>query len=371
MTGVAALRDELIAIGLDEGLDRVGVCSAEPFPSVRESLVERRRSGLSGGLGFTFARPGEAADVRQTHPWASALVVGAKAYLPAAGDPGPPGPRTGRVARFATEDHYRPLRAALDTVAARLRSSGKRAEVMVDDSRLVDRAVAVRAGIGWWGKNTMVLTPALGPWFLIGSVVTDAELRPDEPMKRDCGNCEACLPACPTGALVAPGVLDARRCLAAILQQRGPIPRPLRRAVGDRIYGCDDCLDACPPGTRLRERAASPSGRYSVSELLALDDDQLLARFDHFFVPGRNARYLRRNLLVVAGNTGADVETVSRSAVDPDPLLRAHAAWALGEIGGPEATAMLKRCLEVEQDGEVEEEIVFALGQSGVEPIGR
>jgi epoxyqueuosine reductase len=368
---VSSLKHELLAVGLEAGLDRVGVCSAEPFPGVQDSLIERSRSGMSGGLGFTFSRPEQAGDVRRTFPWAAALIAGVKAYLPAAGDPGRRRSGTGRVARFATEDHYLPLRQALNRVADHLRESGHRGEVMVDDSRLVDRAVAVRAGIGWWGKNTMVLTPALGPWFLIGSVVTDAELEPDAPAKRDCGSCEACLPACPTGALVAPGVLDARRCLAAVLQQKGPIPRSLRRAVGDRIYGCDDCLEACPPGTRLVERSARVNGRHEVGDLLALEDDALVARFAHFYVPGRKARYLRRNLLVVAGNTHGDEEAVGRFADDLDPLLRAHAAWALGQIGGPGAIEVLLLRLETEDDAEVRDEVVSALGQCGFAPIGR
>ena len=131
-------------------------------------------------------------------------------------------------------------------------AAGHRAAVLCDDSRLVDRAAAVRAGVGWWGKSTMVLAPGHGPWLLLGSVVTDASLPPDTPMARDCGTCAACLPACPTGALVAPGVLDARRCLAALAQSPGAIPREFRRAMGDRLYGCDDCLEACPPGQRAR-----------------------------------------------------------------------------------------------------------------------
>jgi epoxyqueuosine reductase len=261
-------------------------------------------------------------------------------------------PGTGRIARFATEDHYRPLREALSRVAAALSGAGFRAEVLVDDGRLVDRAAAVRAGVGWWGKSTMVLAPGAGPWLLLGSVVTDARLPAERPMVRDCGTCTACIPACPTGALDVPGRLDARRCLSAIAQSPGVIPAEFRAAMGDRVYGCDDCLEACPPGRRLLEAAAVERGRVDLVEILAADDRTLLRRFSHFYVPRRRARYLRRNALVALGNAGgpAAVPVAAGFAGHPDPLLRAHAFWALGALGGPAALAALDAAAARERD---------------------
>ena len=125
----------------------------------------------------------------------------------------------------------------------------------------------------------------------------------DEPMRRGCGSCSACLPACPTGALVEPGVLDATRCLAYWLQAPGAIPRELRALVGDRLYGCDDCIEACPPGSRLMEQAKATRGRVDVFAVLDADDDTLLEEFAHHYMPGRHPRFLRRNALVVVGNT--------------------------------------------------------------------
>lgn len=331
------------------GFDRAGVCSADPFDDVRAALEDRRAKGLNDRLGFTFADPETSTDVTATVPWAERLVVGAMSYLPEAGDPGPPLAGTGRIARFSTEDHYEPLRAGLDELARLLRSDGHRARVFVDDNRLVDRAAAVRAGIGWWGKNTMVLSHGLGPWFLIGSVATDAPLDVTPPDGRGCGSCSACLPACPTGALVAPGVLDARRCIAAVLQQRGSIPLWLRSQIGDRIYGCDDCLDACPPGIRLRDSAGDRRGRVDAVAMLEMDDAALDAHVHRFYVPGRKMRFVRRNLLVVLGNSGdpAMLRHLAPYLRSPDPLLVEHALWAVGEIGGPRAAALLE---EVDQD---------------------
>jgi epoxyqueuosine reductase len=325
------------------GIDRVGVCTVEPFEEARRTLESRKQTGLSDRLGFTFTDPGRSTDVRQTFPWAERLVVGARAYLPDAGDPGPASTGTGRIARFSTADHYAPLRQALTALADRLRDQGHLAEVLVDDNRLVDRAAAVRAGIGWWGKNTMVLTNRFGPWMLLGSIVTSAPLDVTAPDERTCGTCSACLPACPTGALIAPGVLDARRCIAALLQQRGSLPLEFREAIGDRIYGCDDCLDACPPGMRLLDEASERRGREDLAALLALTDDELDAEFDRFYVPGRKMRYLRRNLLIALGNSGDEsaVPVLAAHAGGSDQLLAEHAIWALGRVGGPAARAIL------------------------------
>ena len=189
----------------------------------------------------------------------------------------------------------------------------------------------------------MLLAPGLGPWFLIGCVLTDATFPPTSPMRRDCGTCVACVPACPTGALAEPGVLDARRCLAAILQRPGSIPLELRGAVGDRLYGCDDCLDACPPGHRLLGAATASSGEVDPRRVLTAAAADLLAEFGHFYLPGRDVRWLRRNALVTLGNTGTedDLVLLAGHLAHPDPVIVEHAGWAIAAIGGPLAEAIL------------------------------
>lgn len=325
-------------------LDRIGWTTADPFDDVRASIDARVADGRSGGLGFTYADAATATTPHLTWDWARSIVVGLMTYLPDA--------RThtdgARVARFAESDHYEPLGAAIGRVADALRAEGHRAEPSIDDSRLVDRAVAHRAGLAWWGKSTMLLAPGLGPWFLIGCVVTDATFPPSSPMLRDCGTCSACVPACPTGALAEPGVLDARRCLAAVLQRPGPIPVELREAVGDRLYGCDDCLEACPPGHRLLE-ASTASGRgVDPRRVLSAPAVELAAEFDHFYLPARDVRWLRRNALVVLGNTGTedDLVLLAGHLAHPDPVITEHARWAIGAIGGPVADAILAQSVE-------------------------
>jgi epoxyqueuosine reductase len=332
--GATSLAEVARRVGLAAGLDRVGITTADPFPEVEQTLHRRRAGGLHGGLTFTYNRPRRSTDVAASFPWARSLVVAGHAYLPLAGSPGPPDGASGRVARFAVEDHYAPLRAGLAAVATVLGDAGHRTAILADDNRLVDRAAAVRAGIGWWGKNTMVLAPGTGPWMLLGSVVTDAALDADPPMARDCGTCDACLPACPTGALVAPGVLDARRCLAAVLQQPGSIPAELREAVGDRVYGCDDCLDACPPGHRLLGTATAPAGWVDLAWLLAAPDEEIVAALSWWYLPRRRPDSLRRNALVVAGNTGEPglAPLVAGYLDHPDEMLAEHARWALDRM---------------------------------------
>ncbi|MGH8957576.1 MAG: tRNA epoxyqueuosine(34) reductase QueG, partial [Acidimicrobiia bacterium] len=321
-------------------------------------LKSRRASGASGRLGFTFNDPDLATTPRRSFPWAAAIVVGAYPYAP--GRASAPIPGTTRVSAAARAPGYAPIWAALSRVAEALTSEGYRAEVLVDDNRLVDRAVAVRAGLGWWGKNTMVLAPGLGPWFFLGSVVTDAPIAADQPMNRDCGSCSACIPACPTGALVAPGLLDARRCLAAWAQTPGVIPLEFRKAMGDRIYGCDDCIEACPPGHRVE--ATTEGIRFSLDEILFVSDQRLLEIFGHWFIPNRDPRIIRRNALIAAGNSGLNslARVVAPYAGHPDWLLRAHSLWALSQLGGRVAEAVIVDRALVESDHRVRIELESA-----------
>lgn len=367
--------ESLRSVAENAGCAGLGVTTAAAFPDVAGTIRERRDSGLGGKLRFTYKDPDVATDVTRSLGWAHRLVVVSWPYMPAAGNPGPAIAGTGRVARFAADDHYMGLRLALDAIADALRQYGWRAETLVDDDRLVDRAAAVRAGIGWWGKSTMVLDPRHGPWLLLGSVATDADLETTAPMVRDCGTCDACIPACPTGAIVAPGVLDASRCIAHWTQMAGTIPIALRQAMGDRVYGCDDCLDACPPGAKRLAGGTTGSGRVDLEELLAADDAMLLASYSHFYVPRRNPRYLRRNALVALGNSaaGAAVPADDRTRSvgilagylgHPDELYRVHAAWALGRIGGTETVSLLEHQLEQERSDAVVGEIKMAIEAS-------
>lgn len=247
-----------------------------------------------------------------------------------------------RVARYAVSDHYAAMEGALEKVADRLRLEGHRAVVVSDENSLVDREAAWRAGIGFAGKNSNVLLPGHGSWFVLGAVVTDARVGALSPPVADgCGGCTRCLDGCPTGAIVAPGVVDARRCLAWLLQQPGSFPLEYRPVLGDRIYGCDDCQEVCPPSRREESRAASgpPSTWLDALRLLEFDDDQLLEQCGRWYLPGRDVNVVRRNLLVVVGNSGQASDPVRvvlrRYAGGGDPILAEHAKWALERLEDP------------------------------------
>jgi epoxyqueuosine reductase len=336
------LADELLALGRDAGLDAVGIAPAEPFASTHSDLESRKAAGLHGGMQFTYRNTARSTDPSATVPGARALVVGARSYRRAAPVRGDAGVASGRVARYSWVDFYAPLRAALQVIADRLVDDGWVARVVADSNALVDREAAYRAGLGWYGKNANLLIPGAGSWFVLGSVVTDAPLAPadgDVRVADGCGACTRCIDACPTGAIVAPGVVDARRCLAWLVEAPGSFPVEFREALGDRIYGCDDCQEVCPPNRVLDRRSAAPDvepgaqSEVDLVELLALDDDALLARYGRWYIAQRDPRFVRRNALVALGNVGdasspAVVETVRRYLASDDAMLREHAVWA-------------------------------------------
>jgi epoxyqueuosine reductase len=336
--------DELVALGLASGLDAAGVCTAAPFPEVRATLERRKAQGLHAGMAFTYKHPRRSTDPALGLRRAAALVVGAVAYRRREPDrPADVGP-VAKVAAYAWDDHYQRLKDALEPVSQRLRADGWRTRIVADDNAIVDRAAAVRAGLAWWGKSSNVLLPGRGSWFVLGTIITDAPLVAADPTPAadGCGTCRRCLDGCPTGAIVAPGVVDARRCLSWLLQAPGIFPREHRIALGDRIYGCDDCQEVCPPNRRedrhLDEVAPRDTAWLPVLELLDASDDELLARHGRWYIWERDPRWIRRNALVVLGNAGdgrdpAVAGALARVLADPDPILRAHAVWAAARLG--------------------------------------
>jgi epoxyqueuosine reductase len=339
--------DELRELAHEHGIDRLGVAPAAVLERARTALHERKAAGLHDTMQFTYRNPDRSTDPGRAVPGARSVIVGARSYAvdePAAAshEPGHPGGPVGRIARYAHVDHYAPLRQGLRAIAHRLRRSDERAVAFADDNSIVDREVAVLGGLGWYGKSANVLVPGAGSWFVLGSVVTTAEYPVSAPVPDGCGTCRRCLDGCPTGAIVAPGVVDARRCLSWLLQRPGTIPLEHRAAVGDRFYGCDDCQEVCPPTIHLGRREARPADPAATTTIdllavLAASDAELLERFGRFYLHDRDPRWWRRNALVVLGNVGrpddpAVVEALERHLHHADPVLREHAAWALAHL---------------------------------------
>ena len=349
----------VVDVGLSNGASAVGICRAEPFRLEKETLIAHRSSGRSGPLRFTYGRPEISSDIHRTFPWARSLVSVGVDYLPATGSPAASG---AVVARFAAENHYRLLDRPLGALMDLIRESGGRAEALVDEDRLLYRAVAMRSGIGWRGLSTIVLVPGSGPWTLLGTVVTDLELEASQPAKRSCGTCTACRPACPTGALDDEG-LDARRCISTWLQTGGTLPYWVRPHIGRRIYGCDDCLTSCPPGFPALRTAPAPPLQLPFELLLRMGDADLLERFHWWYVPHRDPRIIRRNILIAAGNSSEPgVATLLKPWLGHrSALLRGHAAWAFATATAGAAIPNLSERLAVETEIQVRTDVLIAL----------
>ena len=339
----AAYLARLVRLTQPFGVSHTGVAPATVLTRARTEIERRLADGLTDGMQFTFRNPARSTDPSQAVRDARSVFVAARPYL-LAEPPRPDGPAA-RVGRYAWVDHYAPLREALWAVAHQLRADGFKAVPFADDNSIVDREVAYQAGIGWFGKNANLLVPGAGSWFVLGCVVSTAPLPVHAaPVADGCGACVRCLDACPTGAIVQPGVIDAARCLAWVLQKPGIIPRHLRAAIADRIYGCDDCQEVCPPTVRFGARQPAPSPTADprawlpVLPLLRATDEQLIERWGRWYLADRDPRWIRRNALVVLGNTGiaadADVRQVVADYLShDDPVLRAHAVWAAQQLG--------------------------------------
>ena len=331
------------------GITHVGVAPATPMLRARKALAERKALGFADNMSFTWRNPERSTTPTVSVAGAQSIIVAALPYL--AEDVAPATGRRAHIARYARADHYSILRTALRSVARNLKMAGERAVAFADDNALVDREAAYRAGIGWFGKNANLLLPGAGSYFVLGSIITTAMYEPSQPVDDGCGSCTRCLDGCPTGAIVAPGVIDARRCLAWLLQKSGTFPTEMRAALGDRIYGCDDCQEVCPPTVRLGRRnmsSAAPGLGEWVDPLamLTMSDDELLETYGLWYFAERDPRWLRRNAIIVLGNTTDpnDSETldVLQSVTDgQDVVLAEHAQWAVDEIA--------RRALQVPQ----------------------
>ena len=325
---------ELARAAAELGLDAVGATPAAAYEETERHIRERRERGLFADMRFTMAQPEVSCHPEALVPGARTVVSAALCYYA----PGPtPRSGEGRLSRYTWSDRYAELREKLDALGRRL---GGTYRVYVDANQHVDREAAARSGVGFYGKNTLLITRRHGSWVVLGTLVTNVELEPTPPLDAGCGSCTLCIDACPTGALDEPGVLDSTRCLSYWTQAPAPVPEPYREALGASVYGCDICQDVCPWNRGVEKRRASeplpdeaePS--VSLVEWLEADGDELVRRYDRLYVPRNDPRYLRRNALVAAGNIGGEREraVVRRYLDDDDAMLREHAAWALDRL---------------------------------------
>ena len=293
---------ELQAVGAELGLDAIGAARAEPYAETERHIRERRARGLFADMRFTMARPEESCHPETLLPGARTVVSAALCYwLP---EPERPAGH-GRLPRYTWFDAYAVLREKLDELGMRIGGSYR---VLVDANQHVDREAAARSGVGFYGKNTLLITRRHGSWVVLGTLVSDQELETTPPLDADCGDCRLCIDACPTNALDEPGVLDATRCLSYWTQSAEPPPDEFRAHFGAQVYGCDICQDVCPWNRGVEKRRADeplPPGaepHVSLAGWLNAEPDELRRRYARLYVPRNDGRLLQRNARIVAAN---------------------------------------------------------------------
>ena len=331
---------------IEMGFDLVAITTAEEFENDRAAALERISSGHMDGLSWYTPERVQ----RGTRP--AELLTGARSIICLGlnyfdGDSPPLGSTAtiGKVARYARGRDYhkvmkKRMRHYVETLSKRLDTSIS-ARWYVDDGPMLDRAAARRSGLGWFGKNSNILSPSLGSWIFLGQVITDLELEPDQTIAKTCGNCVRCIDACPTGAIVAPYIIDNTRCISyQTIENRGPIPSEMRPLMLDWVFGCDICQEVCPVNRKARP-SIEPAfqgkqlSTLDLAELLELTDTEFLRKFQGTPIMRAKRVGLARNACVALGNQG-DINAIpalAKAMVHDEPLVRGHGAWALGKIG--------------------------------------
>ena len=385
----AAMRDlksHITSYAIECGFDLVRITGADEFAEDREAALARIKAGQMDGLPwFTESRVRRGADPQELLPGARSIICLGLSYLGPDGAEAP-GPGKGKVARYArVKDYHRTMKRRMKSFVRGLEESLETpvaARWYVDDGPMLDRAAAARSGLGWFGKSTNILTQSHGSWVLLGQVVTDLELEPDPPLKKTCGTCVRCIVDCPTGAIVAPFVVDNARCISyQTIENRGVIPLEMRPLIGDWIFGCDICQDVCPVNRKAdlplqpipAAEAVGPSGQLDLAEILALSEEEFRRRFQGTSIMRAKRVGLQKNACVALGNNRdeAGVPALVSALETVEPLVRGHAAWALGQIATPEAIKSLKRSLKSESEPYVQEEINAALLESRQRFLGK
>ena len=327
------------------GFDECRIARAAPAAHA-DTFHQWLADGCHGDMAWLARNPQRRCDPREVLPGCQSVICLALNYYPGSSPFGPGTAGGYRIARYAWNDEYHDLiEKKLADFDAALRALGGVQRGYVDTGPVLERDFASSAGLGWNGKSTLQIHRRLGTWFFLAEVLTTLELPPDPPLGDHCGTCTRCIAACPTQAITAPHRVDARRCLAYLtIEHKGPIPGEFRAAMGDRIYGCDDCLDACPwnrfaqASRDLTFHARAELFAHRLRDFLDLDD----AAFRRLFARSPILRLKRprflRNVCVALGNTGCpdDLPALRRAALDPLPLIAEHAAWAVEQIAKPE-----------------------------------
>jgi epoxyqueuosine reductase len=335
------LKKEVIAFAHELGFDSCRVAACAPPPHATE-FRNWLGEGVAGEMHYMERGEERRCNPQKILPGAQSIIVVALNYFQSdaircSRQTAP----TGKIARYAWGDDYHDVIAAkLGKIDDFLGQFDGRQKCYVDTGPVLERDHAAEAGIGWHGKSTMLIDPRLGTWFFLGEILTTLDLPPDDPQPDRCGRCERCIKACPTGAITAPHKLDPRRCISYLtIELKGGIPLELRPLIGDRIFGCDDCLDACPWNRFAKVSneiafAARSTMNMALRDYLELNDVEFRNLFRNSPIRRIKRRGFLRNVCVALGNVGdeSDLAALSEAASDPEPLISEHAVWAIEQI---------------------------------------
>ncbi|WP_349409531.1 tRNA epoxyqueuosine(34) reductase QueG [Pseudalkalibacillus sp. SCS-8] len=375
MTG-AQLKEKVIAYSKSIGIDKIGFTTADPFTELKERL--RTQQELQYQSGFEEPDIDKRTEPDRLLPNARSIISIALAY-PSKMKDAPRSTKEERRGIFCRaswgKDYHDVLRDRMEKLEAYIAELVPEAKVvsMVDTGELSDRAVAERAGIGWSGKNCATITPEFGSYVYLGELITTVPFPPDQPMTDQCGSCNKCVDACPTGALVTGGQLDSNKCIAFLTQTKGFLPERYREKLGNRLYGCDTCQQVCPenkgkdfhihPEMEPDPEIAKPK----LKPLLSISNREFKEKFGPIAGSWRGKKPIQRNAIIALGNfkdKTALPDLIRVLNEDPRPVIRGTAAWALGKIGGSEAEKSLKSAKERENDANVLYEIERSLNMA-------
>lgn len=377
MSTLTATRTDITRIASECGLSIVGVAAADPFDRLEPYFVEHVERGFMAGMRwFTPERARQSMDPRVLHENARSIISVAVPFWSGHIERPDDGVLRGRIARYAWGRDYhktlkRRMRQLVDALEAELGQQID-ARVLVDTARASDRAVAARAGTGWYGKNTMIIIPGHSSWAMLGEIIADLDLPADPPMSRDCGRCSICIDRCPTGAIVEPYRVDSNLCISYMtIEERGMIPHQLRPWMGDRVFGCDECQDVCPytAAARITDdpdfRPRSIDNMFPSLEFLAtMTEQEFRDLYSGTPVTRTKRSGMARNAAIALGNSADEraLPLLSQMLREHDePLARGHAAVALKHLAGTGALRLLESARRTEQDDSVRSEIEHAL----------
>lgn len=353
MENATEIKAQLVSFACESGFDSCRVAACES-PGHADQFQQWLRDGAHGEMDYMRRGEEKRCDPQKVMPGAKSIVVVALNYFQGAVEAGvspatsknaagtAANTATGRIARYAWGDDYHQVIAAkLDQIDKFLRQFGGAQKCYVDTGPILERDHAAQAGTGWHGKSTMLIDPRLGTWFFLGEILTTLEMPPDAPQPDRCGSCDLCMTACPTGAITAPHRLDARRCISYLtIELKGSIPLELRPLIGNRIFGCDDCLEACPWNRFAQvSRESAFAARRSTAgmllrEYLRLNDNEFREMFRNSPIKRIKRRGFLRNVCVALGNVGTaeDLPALDQALRDQEPLIVEHAQWAVARI---------------------------------------